>query len=297
MRITLYYGPNAASSMCLTDGTVCRLLGQDGTGESPVHRIEERGPQQHGATDVDYRLDPREVQLALWINGASLSDLETKRKQLIDALRPSVEAKRLKFTLDNGETYQIDGHSAGSMTMPLEGGSGYSLRTGVVFRAPDPTFYDPDMATIGYFLGGSAGTASLVPMPVPMFVGASTLDAAQAVDYGGTWRAHPRITIYGPISGPKITNSSTNEVLELSGVNVAAGNWYTIDLRYGYKTVTNSAGVNKITELSNASDLVTWHIADDSEVTDGVNVIRVTGTAATGATRIQLLYNERYVGI
>ena len=297
MRITLYYGPNAASSMCLTDGTVCRLLGQDGTGESPVHRIEERGPQQHGATDVDYRLDPREVQLALWINGASLSDLETKRKVLVDALRPSVEAKRLKFTLDNGETYQIDGHSAGSMTMPLEGGSGYNLRTGVAFRAADPTFYDPTMTTLSYYLGGSAGTAGAVPMPVPMFVGASTLNASQTVDYEGTWRAHPRIAIYGPLSGAKVTNSSTNEVLEFSGVTIAAGNWYTVDLRYGHKTVTNSAGVNKVAELTNASDLATWHIADDSEVTDGVNVIRVSGTAATGATRIDVLYNSRYVGI
>lgn len=294
MEVTLIRGSTETS---LSDGVLARLLGIDGTGEAPVHRIEERGPQQHGATDRDFRLDPRAVQLALWVQGDSLADLETKRKALIDALRPTSAAKSLRFTLDNGEVYQIDGHSGGSLTMPLEAGAGFTLRSGVTFRASDPTFYDPDLATITYYLGGSAGTAGVVPMVVPMFVGASTLDASETVQYDGTWRAYPTIRIYGPISGPKVTNSSTNEVLEFSGVNVAAGDWYTVDLRYGYKTVTNSSGVNKVAELTTASDLATWHIADDSEVTDGTNVIRVTGTSATGATRIALLYNERYVGI
>jgi len=296
MDVTLIHG---ASTLSLTDGTVARLLGLDGTGEAPVHRIEERGPQQHGATDIDFRLDPRTVQLALWIKGASQADLETKRKQLIDAFRATVAAKALRFTLDNGEVYQLDGHSTGSLTMPQEGGEGFVMRVGLTFRAADPTFYDPEATTLTYYLGGSAGTASAVPAVVPFFVGASTLDVSESIEYEGTWRAYPRIQIHGPISGPKITNSSgtLHEVLEFSGVSIPAGEIYTVDLRYGYKTVTNSAGTSKITELTNASDLATWHIADDSEVTDGVNTLLVTGTAATGATRIDIIYNARYVGI
>ncbi|MFA5636819.1 MAG: phage tail domain-containing protein [Anaerovoracaceae bacterium] len=296
MDVTLIHG---ASTLSLTDGTVARLLGLDGTGEAPVHRIEERGPQQHGATDIDFRLDPRTVQLALWIKGASQADLETKRKQLIDAFRATVAAKALRFTLDNGEVYQLDGHSTGSLTMPQEGGEGFVMRVGLTFRAADPTFYDPEATTLTYYLGGSAGTASAVPTVVPTFVGASILNVSESIEYEGTWRAYPRIQIHGPISGPKITNSSgaLHEVLEFSGVNIPTGEIYTVDLRYGYKTVTDSAGTSKITELTNASDLATWHLADDSEVTDGVNTLLVTGTAATGATRIDIIYNARYVGI
>ena len=293
MEVSLIRGSTITS---LTDGVLARLLGIDGTGEAPVHRIEERGPQQHGATDRDFRLDPREVQLALWVQGDSLADLETKRKALIDALRPTSAAKALRFTLDNGAVYQIDGHSAGSMTMPLAGGDGFALRTGVTFRAADPTFYDPTGDTVSLAVGGGAD-AFVVPMPVPHYVGASTLDANTAIAYAGTWRAYPVIRITGPISGPVITNVSTGEDLAFTGVTIVAGNWYTIDLRYGYKTVTNSSGANKIAELSNASDLATWHLADDSEVTGGVNSITVTGTAGAAATRVDIIYNARYVGI
>jgi hypothetical protein len=68
-------------------------------------------------------------------------------------------------------------------------------------------------------------------------------------------------------------------------------------LRYGYKTVTNSSGVSKIADVANAADLATLHLADDSEVTDGLNAVSVTGTAASASTRIDIIYNTRFVGI
>jgi hypothetical protein len=294
MDVVLIHGGAALS---LSDGTVSRLSGIDGTGEAPVHRIEERGPQQHGATDVDFRLDPRTVQLALWVSALSLADLETRRKQLVDAFRATVAAKSLRFTLDNGAVYQLDGHSGGSLTMPLEGGAGFVLRTGVTFRAADPTFYDPDTETVTLITGGGDDTF-VVPMEVPHYVGASTIDASTVIDYEGTWRAYPIIRITGPISGPIVTNEATGETLTFkSGVKVAIGDWYTVDLRYGNKGVTNSSGVDKIADVANAADLATWHIADDSEVTGGLNSVRVTGTAASESTRIDIIYNARYVGI
>ena len=293
MEISLIYGGTTTS---LTDGTIGRLLRFDGTGEAPLHRLEERGPQQHGSTDIGFRLDPRIIDMVLWLNASSLSALEDKRKLLADAFRATTVTKTLRFTLDNGEVYDINGHSAGTMLLPMESGGGFTIRAGVQFRASDPTFYDASGHAVTFELGGG-GSAFEVPTDVPSQVGASEIDQATALTYAGTWRAYPQIRITGPITDAVVENETTDEKLDFTDTTIAAGNWYDIDLRYGYKTVTNSSDTSTISALSSDSDLATWHLADDSEVTDGVNSISVSGSAVTGATKVEITYFDRFVGI
>jgi hypothetical protein len=181
--------------------------------------------------------------------------------------------------------------------MPQEGGEGFVTRVGLTFRAADPTFYDPDGDAATLVVGGG-GDTFVVPMEVPHGVGASTLDASTIIAYAGTWRALPVIRVTGPISGWQITNDSTGETVKgKSGTKIESGDWYTLDLRYGHKTVTNSSGVSQIANIDPSSDLATLHIADDSEVSGGVNSITVTGTGGSAATRVDIIYNARYVGI
>jgi hypothetical protein len=68
-------------------------------------------------------------------------------------------------------------------------------------------------------------------------------------------------------------------------------------MRYGYKTIKDDLGVNQISALSAGSSLGTWAIAPAPTVTDGINVITVTGTAATSATSVVLSYSTRYHAI
>jgi hypothetical protein len=289
-----------AEILSLTDNTVCGVLSWDGVGEAPVRRIEERGPQQHGVSDVGFRLEPREIQLALWLGADSFVDLEARRRTLVDWLRATTANLTLRFTTEAGEIFDIDGHSVGALTLPVEGGDGMTLKSGVVFRCPDPTFYDPVAVAVSFLVGGGADSF-YVPMSVPHFVGASVVNASVTVTYAGTWRAYPLIRIVGPIADPVITNAATGEVLDFTGTTIAGGDRYDIDLRYGHKTVIDAAGVSQIAKLVTSSDLATWHIADDSEVTGevtgGVNSISVTGSGANVATRIDIVYNTRYVGI
>ncbi len=293
MEISLIYKGTETS---LTDGTIGRLLAIDGIGEPPLHRLEERGPQQHGGTDIGFRLDPRIINLALWISAPSLSALEDKRRVLVDTFRATTVTKTLRFMLDNGEVYDADGHSAGAMVLPLEGGTGFTIKAGIQFRCADPTFYDPDGEAVTFALGGG-GTAFTGPTDVPSQVGASEIDQSIVVTYEGTWRAYPVIRITGPITDAIIENETTDEKLDFTGTTIEAGDWYEIDLRYGYKTVTNSAGTNVISTLTTDSDLATWHLADDSEATDGLNSIAVSGSEVTGATKVDITYYNRYVGI
>jgi hypothetical protein len=90
---------------------------------------------------------------------------------------------------------------------------------------------------------------------------------------------------------------TTGEVLDFTGTTIGAGEWYELDLRYGYKTVLDNSGANVVSDLSSDSDLATWHLATDPEAAGGINSITVTGSAVTEATSVHLVWFERYLGI
>lgn len=112
--------------------------------------------------------------------------------------------------------------------------------------------------------------------------------------YEGHWPEFPTIRITGPISDPVLTNTSTGETLDFTGFSIGSADAYTIDLRYGRKTVVNSGGDNRISQLSSDSDLAAWHLGAPQEVSGGTNVITLSGTATTGATSALITYYNRY---
>jgi len=294
MQLELLLG---AIEHSLSDETICAIRSLDGWGEAPLHRLVERGPQQHGASDIGFRLDPRVGTVVLSVDAGDLATLWTRRALLLSWLRPTSGEKTLRFTLDDGTVRCFEGHSAGQMTLPLEARRALAWDVGVQFVCADPTCYDPEAQTLTFRLGGSAGTGFTVPTYVPTGMGASVIAGAQAVAYAGTWRTHPTIRITGPITDCVITNESTGETIDFTGVTIEAGETRDIDLRYGHKTVLDAEGANCIAEITPQSDLATFHIADDQEVEDGINTIRVTGTDADAATRIDMTWFIRYTGI
>lgn len=293
MQIDLLVGGNTYS---LTDNNPIYIEEYDGWGEAPVHRLMERGPQQHGASDVGFRLDPRTGMFRLRIRAADASAMWTARAQVLSWFRPTTAVKKIRFTLDNGAVRVFEGHSAGAMTLPHAALDGYHQRIGCSFLCPDPTCYDP-VAQVATFRLGGGGTGMPVPLLVPVTVGASAISESRTILYTGSWRALPVIRITGPITDCVVTNVSTGDKLDLTGVTIAEGDWYEIDLRYGHKTVVDRGGANRIADLTEDSDLATWHLAADDEVPDGVNSITVTGSGLDAGTRIDITYHARYTGI
>lgn len=272
-------------------------LASDGLGAAPLHRLAERGPQQHGDTDLGYRLDPRIFSLVLLIEADDESEFWNQRADLISYFAP-YHAPILKFVLKNGATRYIDAYHVGDLIMSDEDFRGRVVKTAVRLKAPDPTFYDPEVAAVTFALGGG-GDAFVIPHEVPHGVGASTIDQVNVIAYTGTWLSYPHlIRITGPIEDCVITNEATGEKLDFTGVTIAGGDYYDIDCRYGQKTVVDSSGVNKIADLTSDSDLATFHLAPDSaDAPGGVNSIRVTGSSVTEATGVAVNYFNRYLGI
>lgn len=279
----------------LSDGETYRLLDIDGLAHAATTRISERGPMQHGETDLGYRLQPRRILLALLARGGDEAAWLARREELMRILRASDRALALR--LRSGDVMrQIDCYLTGEMSMVQEGGvMPRWQRVGLQLYCPDPTWYDPVPTTLEYSGGGGEGT--MVPTPVPTFVGASDLDQTQVVQYAGTWESYPVIRIVGPIEDAKIENTSTGEVLDFDGITIAAGHYYEIDCRYGRKSVTDDAGANRIADLAADSNLATFHIGAHPDVLNGINAIRASGLGVSSATRVRLTYYTRYVGV
>jgi hypothetical protein len=269
--------------------------GNSGFGMAPVKRWTEQGAAQHGATDRGFLLQPRTIQLALWLLASDEQTYFERRNELMEIFAPSVDPIKLRLTA-GGSVRQIDCFFVGDLALPSSERTAYIHRLGVTLQAPDPTWYDPTSVAVSFGLAAGANVMN-VPLAIPWNVGTSTIDQTVMVAYSGTWLTHPTITITGPITNPIVENVTTGELLDFTGITIASGDTYTIDTRYGLKTVTNAAGTNKIAELTDASDLSTFHIAASNEVPGGVNDLRVTGTGATQATQAYIAYVTRYVGI
>jgi hypothetical protein len=288
----------------LDDGVYCYYMGDDGLGMSPQHRFSSRGTMQDGDTDRGERMDPRVFRLFLEVDGTSLTDLFEKRNRLISIFKASSNPLIFQFNVRIRDEFiwpiYIDAFFVGDMALPSSDREGYTQKMAATFKANDPTFYDETASVLSFLIAGGSGSGA-IPMAVPTAIGASTINQVQSIDYQGTWKSYPTlIRITGPITDAVITNQTTGEKLDFTGKTIAAGHYYDIDCRWGYKTVKDETGANKIADLTSDSDLATWHFKEVMPYyggMSGINSIRVTGSGCTGATRVDITFLTRYLGI
>lgn len=288
---------NAGTEYPLDDGTYCRFIGADGLGAPPSHRQTERGSLQHGVTDKDLRLDPRVFSIVLEIEGTSLNDLYQKRADLIDILGPTPSGNPLIFKFETYTTRYLNAYFWDNGEMGYQDKSGFTQKGVFVFYAPTPVFYNANLGVLSLNLGGGPGGGA-VPTAVPTPVGTSVADISTDIEYPGNWESIPeRILLYGPITDPILTNSSTGEVLDFTGYTIADGDYYEIIPSYGVQTVKDSSGTDHINELSKASDLSTFHLGVSPEVPGGNNSLGISGTGINSNSELEVYWTNYYKGI
>lgn len=269
-------------------GVTLRYLGDQGFGMAPMHRITQRGPLQHGDSDIDFRLDPRILQLPLIIEASTIGAGYSAREALTKIFTPANGAGTLRITSD-GFDRAIDCVTLGGMEFNAEPAQGWHVRTVVQLRASDPTWYNPT-AVSGGATPSIAGTPTSVPLTIPWVAGASTINSTITLNNLGTWISYPIITVIGPVSNLVITNTTTGDKIEV-GSTISSGDTWTFDLRYGRKTVIDQTGANKASSITADSSLATFAILR------GANAITVTGTSTGSATQASIIYYTRYVGV
>lgn len=274
------------------------LLDFSGFGPAPQHVISERGPAQDGETYIGYRLDRRVLSLKMHVPNASLIAARDSRRALQRVVSPG---SRIVFTRtwSDGESYAIDCYH---QSMPAGSGntySGFSQEITLQLWAPDPTWYTPGMQVVTFGLSASAQSGVSVPTEVPTAVGSDVVDAEKTITYAGDAPSFPIIKITGPATDPVLTNETLGYTLDFTGTTIAAADYYEIDTRHGVKTVVDSSGDSKISDLTGDSDLVDFRIADsiNEAAPDGSQTFSFTCTSASSATAVTMQYYVRYLGI
>jgi hypothetical protein len=263
------------SGLDATTGLTIEYLGDQGFGLAPMHRITTRGPLQDGDSDIDFRLDPRVMQLPLMVVNASSASPRYQhyeiREKLLQIFRPGDDAY-ITVTRNDGTTTKarrINVKVLGGLAFDVDPNT-FHVRTVVQLRASDPTWYDPvDVDT--YYTNANINGTQVYPNP-------------------GNWDVFPIITLEGPITNPVITNVTTGQVISFIAA-ITFPNSYIIDLSYGKKTVVDNLGVNRLPTVLPASNLATWSLKP------GNNTIAITGTGTNINTRALFSYFYRYTGI
>lgn len=265
-------------------GLTISYLGDQGFGLAPLHRITTRGPLQHGDSDIDFRLDPRVLQLPLIVQNTSTSapiwtHYET-RKKLLNIFRPQdAGVLRVFYRAKSGmitftQEYRINVVVLGGLTFDVDP-TEYHVRAVVQLRADDPTWYEVNPIT-----GVEVVTYN-----------DTNIGGTQTITIGGNWFAFPVIRINGPITNPTITNNNNGQSIALT-TTITAGNWIELDLSYGKKTVVDNGGINRISTVSATSNLATWRFEPGAN-----NTIAVTGTGIAASSDITFTYYPRFTGI
>jgi hypothetical protein len=257
-----------------TTGLLIRYLGDQGFGLAPLRRITTRGPLQDGDSDIDFRLEPRVLQIPLMVVNASATAPKYQhyeiREKLLSIFRPGDNAF-ITVTRSDGvttKTRRINVRVLGGMSFDVDPDT-YHVRTVVQLRADDPTWFDP--------------------INIDTFYTNANLNGTQVFANLGNWNIFPLITIERTITNPVITNVTTGQVISITAA-ITSG-FYLIDLSYGKKTVVDNLGVNRISTVSAASNLATWSIVP------GNNTIAITGTVGDTNARALFAYYNRFTGI
>lgn len=295
-----WYAIVGSNTYNLSNGAPFHRLSTTGIGIAPVRRLTQQGPFQHGSTDLGFRLQNRLINLVILFSGVTAATADTHRDTLAEIFKPLTNTPViLRVTRDDGSIRRMNCYSVGITDMPdarpqrLPG----TQEILVQLEAANPTWYDPARQYLLFesVEGGSEGYQ--IPTDIPWDQAAGqAIDATQTIQYTGSWREFPTIKITGPGTDPVITNLTTDEKLDFTGITIGAGDSYTIDLSYGVKSVLNAAGTNKRGDLTDDSDLGTWHLAADPEAADGYNDIRVEiPSNGTAATQVEMWYYRRYI--
>lgn len=284
-----------------------QVIDHDGLDMPVVESYSNQPPQIDGVVDLGFRLRERTWLIKVLLV-AERSEYAFLRQQLLSIFRPERVESQMRVVQPDGREYAIDFRVTGQMlaTAGRRDGTRRVVHQAVIpLRSANPTWYDPDEKVHAFSpLATTAGYD--VPSHVATHVGQSLYNSRFRVDYRGTYRAQPVLRVYGPIQAPVVENVTTGERIPLTqdgGLTLAEGEWVEIDTRANQKRIVDYAGVSARGWLAENHDLATFHLAYDGEYlqdgscADGTNLFRLTGIFATTATRLEVRYHRRFIGI
>lgn len=295
------------TTLDISDMVAYSLVEFRGMGLAPLHRLSTRGPYQHGSTDRGYRLDPRQIYLLINTHGLSHGSMYELRQALFPYLRPGLDPVTVRLSYTGTDEVvvqrQIDCHVVRGMDGATADRRAFRQKDVVELVANDPTFYVPsplvrtvslDGGGTGFFLNDLSGSHmalnDLGGAEMVMAGGSGTASLVITLSENNVWDTFPTIEAYGPLTSLTITNTATGDVIAFTS-SIPNGAVWTIDLRYGYKTIKDATGTNQISALSTTSSLATFRFVP------GGNTITLSATGTSSISLVKFTYYRRYLGV
>ena len=234
----------------------------DGLGLPPVQHWTTRSPFQDGRSHWGYAIQPRVINMVLYLRGCDRADMYAKRRANIVMLSPRNGPHKLRLITPDLLKYELhDVYVTGGYTLSSQDQPMPTRQVGGV----QLTAYDPIWKWVNSPLGGGetrdaegrtcvaddtwtlTGELTL-PFTGPYLLGTTVGENALTCTNDGSWATKPVITMEGPIYDFNISNGTNGYILSWDGYQVAAAETITIDIPG--KTVTSSVSGDVSTYLS-----------------------------------------------
>lgn len=286
-------------SLFMPDLQAVQVLAYSGVGAPPTEYQTRRGYKQHGATELDFQLDPRTITMELHRNAAcSRQEYWANRLALHEFLRPN-RGGPLTLTIRQADDTMrsiVVRADPGMDAPPLSrSNNNFDISDSIELIAFDPVWFDP--TAVVFDDTSDTDTDLVFPITFPIVFGLSgVFFSTGSFTYAGTWKSYPTITLTGPYTRVTITNVTTGISITLN-VAITAGEQRIIDLTPGNQSIVDALGTNRFSDLSPGSNLIDFNVRPDPEVPDGIQSIEAGFVDGTSDSAFELSFNTRYFAL
>lgn len=262
------------------------LSGMNGRFMPPISFVEEQVPFQAGSKLRQVKVEPRDVDVPIFIKAKDEIGLRLKMREVTRMLNPLKGDGVLKTIARDGSQRELTcRYSSGFEGKEDRDSKGVWWQKAVlVFRAFDPYWYDTITHVETFTIGQPA---TFFPLLFPFRLSSSTVFADTTIDNTGDVETWPEWIITGPGENIVLRNLTTGEIASVI-LRLDPGETITIDTKPFIKTVKKSDGSNMFHLLTDESSL--WALQG------GNNSIRIELSNATEESSVQLSYRNRYWG-
>lgn len=262
----------------------------DGLGDVTADIQMQRAPFQDGSTFIDSRLDPRYLSFDVFIKGDNDTDISEKRSQLSRVFNPKLGSGL--FVYRYGDIVrEINATSEHVPTFPTGAenrGHHYQIAM-ISLVCPDPYWKSPRLT-----VEPLSPFVEMFEFPSDYWEVGAGGDLFFEVGFEGEIRelivrgdagSPVQIKFYGPSTNPVIRNNTTNEFIKVNRTLDATD---VLFIDTGSKEVTIN-GVNVFNWIDINSTFWKLH--------EGANEIEYTADAGVADARLEIMWNERYIGV
>lgn len=261
------------------------LRGMKGRFMPPISFLEEKVPFQYGSRLRQTRIEPRDIDIPIYIEAESDMMLRKKVRETLSVLNPMIGDGKLRVVSPDGSQREIYcRYSTG-----IEGAEDRDTKGNtwmiviLVFRAFDPFWYDTTTHVQTFQTGEPATFFPFFPLRLT----SSTVFADITIDNSGDVETWPEWIVAGPGTDIVLRNLTTGEMLHLQ-TSLGEGETITIDTKPGKKTIKKGDRTNLFATQKEGSSL--WSLQA------GKNNIRIEMSNANLRSYVQLSYKNRYWG-